>query len=70
MSKVRVHELAKELNVTNKDIIQFLEEKNIEAKSHMSALEDEHVAMVRTKFGKNAGQKEAEKPRVCKCAYY
>ncbi|RKJ68414.1 translation initiation factor IF-2 N-terminal domain-containing protein [Roseburia sp. 1XD42-69] len=30
MAKVRVHELAKELNIQSKDIISFLTENNIE----------------------------------------
>ena len=34
MAKVRVHELAKELNINSKDIINFLSEKNIEVKNH------------------------------------
>ena len=63
MSKMRVHELAKELNVANKDIIQFLEGKNIEVKSHMSAVDDEHVAMVKAQFAKKEAKKEA-KPEV------
>ena len=47
MSKIRVHELAKELNVNNKEIMSFLEKKQIEVKSHMSALEDFQAEMIR-----------------------
>lgn len=32
----RVYELAKELNKSNKEILDFLKSKNIELKSHMS----------------------------------
>ena len=38
MSKIRVHELAKELGKQNKDILNFLAEKGIEVKSHMSSI--------------------------------
>ena len=40
MTKVRVHELAKELNKSNKEILDFLQEKKVEVKSHMSSLTD------------------------------
>ena len=45
MSK-RVHELAKELDRTNKEVIAALAEKNVEVKSHMSVLSEEQEAMV------------------------
>lgn len=36
MAKIRVHELAKELNLTNKAILTKLKAMNIEVKSHMA----------------------------------
>ena len=36
MAKMKVHELAKELNVPSRDVIAFLEGSSIEVKSHMS----------------------------------
>ena len=56
MTKVRVHELAKELNKSNKEILDFLQEKKVEVKSHMSSLTDEQENMVKDAFG---GKKEA-----------
>lgn len=47
MSKIRVHELAKELNKTNKELLDFLKSKEIEVKSHMSSLSDEQIQMVK-----------------------
>ena len=47
---MRVHELAKELLKSNKDLINFLTEKEIEVKSHMSTLTDEQVSMVKKAF--------------------
>ena len=52
MSTVRVYELAKELNVSNKEVLDFLKSKNIDLTSHMSNVEDEHVRMVRENFKK------------------
>ena len=40
MTKMRVHELAKELGIENKELIEILQKKNVEVKNHMSSLED------------------------------
>lgn len=61
MSK-RVHELAKELDKTNKEILAFLGEKNIEVKSHMSVLTDEQEGMVKKAFAPKPAAPEKEAP--------
>lgn len=57
MSKMRVHELAKELGMDNKELMDILEKKNIEVKSHMSSLEENVVEEIK----KEAGKKEQKK---------
>ena len=52
MSKIRVHELAKELGKENKEILNFLAEKGIEVKSHMSSIENEQIELVKKEFEK------------------
>ena len=52
MSKVRVHELAKELGRQNREVIEFLKAKGVDVKSHMSNLEEPQIAMVKDKFAK------------------
>ena len=47
MAKVKVHELAKELNIQSKEILQYLSEQNIEVKSHMSSIEDDVIRIVK-----------------------
>ncbi|MEY8427042.1 translation initiation factor IF-2 [Lachnospiraceae bacterium 46-15] len=64
MSKIRVHELAKELGKQNKDILNFLAEKGIEVKSHMSSIENEQIELVKKKFGKAEKEEEAVKPEA------
>ena len=54
MGKIRVHELAKELDKQSKDIIAFLKDKGIEVKAAQSSLEDEAAELVRKNFGKAA----------------
>jgi len=46
MSKVKVHEIAKELNVTSKEVIEKLGECGIEVKSHSSTLDEEHLGII------------------------
>ena len=58
MAKMKVHELAKELNVPSKDIITFLEGNSIEVKSHMSVLEDDMVSLVKSHYRKKAQPQE------------
>ena len=45
-SKVKVHEIAKELNVTSKEIIEKLGECGIEVKSHSSTLDEGHLGII------------------------
>ena len=61
MAKMRVHELAKELDRQNKEILAFLQEKGIEVKSVSSSVEEDTIALVRKHFTKNEKVKE-EKP--------
>ena len=49
---MKVHEIAKELDVQSKDIIAFLNEKGIEVKAAQSTLDDDALGLVRKKFGK------------------
>ncbi|RBP59946.1 translation initiation factor IF-2 [Alkalibaculum bacchi] len=43
MSKIRVYDLAKELNVSSKDLVKKLNDLDIPAKNHMSALTEQEV---------------------------
>ena len=63
MSKSRVYELAKELNKSNKELLDFLKAKEIEVKNHMSSLSDEQVQMVKGAFGGNKAKSEGKMHR-------
>ncbi|HEX7127685.1 MAG TPA: translation initiation factor IF-2 N-terminal domain-containing protein, partial [Thermodesulfobacteriota bacterium] len=47
MAKVRVFELAQEIGIGNKELLNRLQELGIRATNHMSPLEPEEVARVR-----------------------
>ncbi len=46
VSKTRVHDIAKDLNVTSKDAIEKLTSLGIEVKNHMTVLEPEQIGML------------------------
>jgi translation initiation factor IF-2 len=48
MAKIRVYELARDLNMTNKDLLAKLREMEIEINSHMSSLDEETSSRVKT----------------------
>ena len=56
MAKIKVHELAKELNKQSKDILTFLQEKGIEAKAAQSSVDETAAQMVRKAFGGAAAE--------------
>ena len=62
MAKIRVHEIAKEYDVAAKEVISFLHGHNIEV-TNLSSLEDNAVALVRGKYGKQAGSETKERPK-------
>ncbi|MBP3475499.1 MAG: translation initiation factor IF-2 [Lachnospiraceae bacterium] len=61
MVKMKVHELAKELEKQSKELIAFLQDKGYEVKAAQSSIEDEAIALVRKEFGK--GMAKAGEPK-------
>ena len=69
MPKTRVHEMAKELNVSSKEIITKMEAYGKTVTNHMSALDESDVSRLRKDFSsKNSGKPDAEKPKAPKKA--
>ena len=54
MAKMKVHELAKELDITSKEVLAFLQEKGIEAKAAQSSVEEKAVEIVRKAFRRHS----------------
>ncbi len=50
MGKMKVHELAKKISKTSKEIIAVAQELGIEVKSHMSSLEEKEVKQIEKKL--------------------
>ena len=65
MSKIRVYELAKELNVSSKNLINLLmEEFGVEVKNHMSVIEDEDATLIKELLGDTSSESEGKKSLV------
>ena len=65
MAKIRVYELARELNMTNKVLIEQLRENGYEVKSHMSVFDEEEVDSIKKALrGKKAEDVAMEVTRV------
>ncbi|MGE5507037.1 MAG: translation initiation factor IF-2 N-terminal domain-containing protein, partial [Chitinophagales bacterium] len=50
MSKVRVYELAKELNVRNQDLLTLLQRLGVDAKNHMSVIDEALARQITERF--------------------
>lgn len=60
MTKIRVHELSKELGIQSKDLIRLLNELNAGVKNHMSTVDAEIVAQVRKSFNTGGSKKQTK----------
>ena len=60
MGKIKIHELAKKLGLTSKELMEKAAELNIEAKSHLSSISDEEAQ----KLERSLKNKETKKENV------
>ena len=58
MAKVRVFDLAKQLNMPSKDLVDLLNELGVHAKNHMSAIDENAANYVIRKYGTELQKKE------------
>ena len=64
LGKLKVHEIAKELGVSSKEVIEKAKAIGIEITSHLSSVEDDVANKIRKEFGKKAGKTEKkEEPK-------
>lgn len=53
MGKVKIHEIAKKLGLTSKEVLEKAQELKIDVKSHMSGVEEEEAKKIEKSFSKN-----------------
>ena len=64
MAKQKIHELAKEINRSNKEIIDVLNKNGVDVKSHLSAIDESQVEIVKKAFAPKAEAPKAEAPKA------
>jgi translation initiation factor IF-2 len=65
MAKLRVYELARDLNMTNKVLLEKLDDLDISVKSHMSSLDDDIIDKIKSSFFSAPKKKETiEETRI------
>ncbi|MBQ8993445.1 MAG: translation initiation factor IF-2, partial [Turicibacter sp.] len=57
---MRVHEYAKQLNLSSKEVLQFLQDNNLSVKSHMSMLGDDVILMLDKNFKNEETKMESQ----------
>ena len=60
MPKIRVHEIAKEIGKSNREVMNFLISRGVEVKSHMSSIEEAEEKLLRDTFDKKEENKNSE----------
>jgi len=65
MAKIRIHELAKELNIPSKELVNIIKDLGIDVKNHMSTMEEEQGEWVKRKLReKEERGKKVEEPKT------
>ena len=54
MGKIKIHEIAKKFNLTSKEVLEVANKLNIEAKSHLSGVEEEEAKRIEEELEKNS----------------
>lgn len=61
LGKIKIYELAKELNLTSKEVIEKANKLGIEAKTHMSTIDETQAKKIKEQFIKKSAEKPAKK---------
>ena len=67
LGKIKIHEIAKEVGLTSKDIIKIANDLGIEVTSHLSAVDDEQAKLIKNNIqNKNEKDKSEENSKAAK----
>ena len=66
MGKIKIHEIAKKLNLTSKEVLEVAKKLNIEAKSHLSGVEQEEADKIEKELSKKSNNVESKKEEKTK----
>ena len=63
MGKIKIYEIAKELDLTSKEVLEMAQKLNFDVKSHMSSVEEEDAKKIKNGFSKKEEKvQKIEKP--------
>ena len=64
MGKIKIHEIAKEVGLTSKEILNIANSLGMGVTSHLSAIDDEQASKIRENIGNNKQPKKEEKTSI------
>ena len=66
MGKIKLYDIAKELNLTSKDVLEIAKKLNIDAKSHLSSIDEADAVRIKESVKGSKPKKEEKKPEKSK----
>ncbi len=66
MGKIKIHEIAKKLNLTSKEVLEVAKKLNIEAKSHLSGVDEDQATKIEKELLKNTDKVQTPKENTKK----
>ena len=70
LGKIKIHEIAKKFNLTSKEVLDIANNLNIEAKSHLSGVEEEEAKRIEEAITKKNGEnKKSAENKETKTTY-
>ncbi|MBQ2835234.1 MAG: translation initiation factor IF-2 [Clostridia bacterium] len=66
LGKIKLYDIAKELNLTSKDVLEIAKKLNIDAKSHLSSIDEADAVRIKESVKGSKPKKEEKKPEKSK----
>ncbi len=60
MGKIKIYDIAKKLDLTSKEVLEIAKKLNIEAKSHLSGVDESEAKKIEEELSKKANKKEGK----------
>ena len=64
LGKIKIHELAKELELPSKEVLEKAQKLGIDVTSHLSNIDDEQANKIRKEYAKNNNAKQVKENKV------
>ena len=60
LGKIKLYDIAKELNLTSKEVLEIAKKLNIEAKSHLSSVKEEDAKKIKESVSNSKNKRNDE----------